>query len=171
MIIERKANMGLAKKLVSLRKEKGLTQMDLAEKLSVSRQAISRWEVGAAAPSTDNLKVLADLYEVSVDYLLNGEPGEVSSHSDGQVTGCHDISTESPVVNEEKDDIPKIRRMLHICVAIIFVLLVIVLALLIIIRTSSNGSNKEEQQIIPIEDMNIVDADDLGYPVYTFPIE
>ena len=63
--------MSLAEKLVSLRKQKGLTQMDLAEQLNVSRQAISRWEVGVAVPSTDNLKVLSDLYGVSVDFLLD----------------------------------------------------------------------------------------------------
>ena len=44
--------------------------MKLAEKLHVSRQAISRWEVGTAAPSTENLKELSALYDVSVDYLL-----------------------------------------------------------------------------------------------------
>ena len=53
--------MNLSAKLTSLRKQKGLTQMDLAEKLNVSRQAISRWEVGMAVPSTDNLKVLSEL--------------------------------------------------------------------------------------------------------------
>lgn len=68
--------MSLAEKLVSLRKQKGLTQMDLAERLNVSRQAISRWEVGAAVPSTDNLKVLGELYGVPIDYLLNNDaPG------------------------------------------------------------------------------------------------
>ncbi len=68
--------MSLAKKLTRLRKEKGLTQMEVAEKLYVSRQAISRWEVGAAVPSTDNLRVLSDLYETTVDYLLDDEAEE-----------------------------------------------------------------------------------------------
>ena len=68
--------MSLEEKLVSLRKQKGLTQMDLAEQLNVSRQAISRWEVGAAVPSTDNLKVLGELYGVPVDYLLNDDTTE-----------------------------------------------------------------------------------------------
>ncbi len=63
--------MTLATKLVSLRKQKGLTQMELAEKLNVSRQAISRWEVGAAVPSMENLKTLGKLYAVSVNYLLD----------------------------------------------------------------------------------------------------
>lgn len=51
--------MTLNTKLVSLRKQKGFTQLDLAARLNVSRQAVSRWESGLAVPSTDNLKVLA----------------------------------------------------------------------------------------------------------------
>lgn len=62
--------MSLPEKLLFLRKQNGFTQMELAEKLNVSRQAISRWEVGTAAPSTDNLKELSNLYDVSVDYFL-----------------------------------------------------------------------------------------------------
>lgn len=84
--------MTLATKLVSLRKQKGLTQMELAEKLNVSRQAISRWEVGAAVPSMENLKTLGKLYAVSVDYLLNDlmdeceDPEEIPKNNDKT---CH----------------------------------------------------------------------------------
>lgn len=62
--------MELKEKLVALRKEKGLTQLVVAEKLNVSRQAISRWESGTALPSTDNLRCLGALYEVPIDYLV-----------------------------------------------------------------------------------------------------
>ena len=65
--------MELKEKLVALRKEKGLTQLAVAEKLNVSRQAISRWESGIALPSTDNLKSLSALYGVPIDYLLNSD--------------------------------------------------------------------------------------------------
>lgn len=65
--------MKLEEKLVSLRKAKGFTQMKVAEELDVSRQAVSRWESGYALPSTEKLKVLSELYEVSIDYLLNEE--------------------------------------------------------------------------------------------------
>ena len=65
--------MKLEEKLISLRKEKGLSQMKLAEMMNVSRQAISRWEVGAAVPSTDNLKYLGNLYGVSLEYLLHND--------------------------------------------------------------------------------------------------
>lgn len=65
--------MKLDEKLVSLRKEKGLTQMKVAEELHVSRQAISRWESGVAVPSTENLRFLSELYGVPIDYLINEE--------------------------------------------------------------------------------------------------
>ena len=50
--------MELRDKLILLRKEKELSQADLAEILNVSRQAISRWEVGTSVPSMDNLSAL-----------------------------------------------------------------------------------------------------------------
>ena len=65
--------MKLDEKLVRLRKEKGLTQLELAEAIKVSRQAVSKWEAGGAVPSTDNLKGLSDLFGVPVDFLLNDE--------------------------------------------------------------------------------------------------
>lgn len=65
--------MKLDEKLVHLRKEKGLTQLELAEAVNVSRQAVSKWESGGGTPSTENLRGLSELYGVSVDYLLNEE--------------------------------------------------------------------------------------------------
>ena len=65
--------MKLEEKLVSLRKAKGLSQMKLAEMMNVS---ISRWEVGAAVPSTDNLKYLGRLYDVPLEYLLHDDAPE-----------------------------------------------------------------------------------------------
>lgn len=62
--------MELRDKLILLRKEKELSQADLAEILNVSRQAISRWEVGTSVPSMDNLSALSRLYNVSVDSLM-----------------------------------------------------------------------------------------------------
>ena len=63
--------MTLPEKLLYYRKKAGLSQLELAERLDVSRQAVSRWESGAAVPSTENLKCLSGLYGVSVDILLN----------------------------------------------------------------------------------------------------
>lgn len=58
-------------KLICLRKKRGLTQQELAEAVNVSRQAISKWELGAAQPSTENFRSLSMFYGVPVDVLLN----------------------------------------------------------------------------------------------------
>lgn len=59
--------------LIQLRKLKKLTQEDIAEKVGVSRQAIAKWEAGETMPDLDKCKVLADLFEVSLDDLANYE--------------------------------------------------------------------------------------------------
>ena len=62
-------DMTLGENLQRLRKEKGLSQEDVARALFVSRQTISKWETDKAEPGVDNLKALADLYEVTLDQL------------------------------------------------------------------------------------------------------
>ena len=64
--------MTLAEKLTQARKAAGLTQADNAEKLNVSRQAVSLWESGQSRPSTDKLSALAKIYTVSLDWLCSG---------------------------------------------------------------------------------------------------
>lgn len=59
-------------RLTEARRQSGLSQQEVAEALDVSRQAVSRWETGAAAPSTENLVGLARLYGVALDALVNG---------------------------------------------------------------------------------------------------
>ena len=59
--------------IVLLRKEKGLTQKELADKLGVTDKAVSRWETGKNYPDIEVLKKLADVLEVSVDDLLQGD--------------------------------------------------------------------------------------------------
>lgn len=60
-------------KLYTLRKGADMTQTDLAEKLNVSRQAVSRWEMGSAMPDIDNLIAMSDLFGVSLDDLLKNK--------------------------------------------------------------------------------------------------
>ncbi len=66
--------MKLGQNIQACRKRAGLSQEALAEKLGVSRQAISKWELGEAEPELKNLQLLAKVFGVSVDYLLNQEP-------------------------------------------------------------------------------------------------
>ena len=59
-----------SEKLQLLRKSKGFTQEELAEKLNVSRQAVAKWEAGRAYPDVMNLIQISDMMNVTVDYLV-----------------------------------------------------------------------------------------------------
>ena len=63
----------LARRVRERRAALGLSQEELAEKLNVSRQAISRWEMGTAMPDAVNILQLSKLFHVTTDYLLNEE--------------------------------------------------------------------------------------------------
>ena len=65
--------MRFEEKIVELRKAKGLSQEELAEQLGVSRQAVSRWELGQTLPDISNLLQLCELFGVSADYLVRDE--------------------------------------------------------------------------------------------------
>lgn len=66
-------NIETANRLYELRKKNGLSQEELADKLGISRQAVSKWERAEASPDTDNLILLAKLYGVTLDELLNSD--------------------------------------------------------------------------------------------------
>lgn len=62
--------MDFSEKLLTLRKAKDLTQEQLAEKLDVSRQSVSKWESGQATPELDKIVALSAIFDVTTDYLL-----------------------------------------------------------------------------------------------------
>ena len=62
--------MNFAQKLTNLRIQNGYSQEKLAEKLYVSRQAVSKWEVGTTLPETDKIVAISNFFDVSIDYLL-----------------------------------------------------------------------------------------------------
>lgn len=89
-------------KLQELRKQKGLTQEELAESLYVSRTAISKWESGRGYPNIDSLKAISKFYCVTIDELLSGdevlsiaeeERKQKESHLCDLVFGLLDLST------------------------------------------------------------------------------
>ncbi len=66
----------LSEKLFTLRKKSGMNQEELAEKLDVSRQAISKWENGESFPEITKLKAIADIFSVTADFLLDDTEDE-----------------------------------------------------------------------------------------------
>ena len=77
-------NIEIANRLVTLRKSNHLSQEALAEKLGISRQAVSKWERAEASPDTDNLILLARLYQISLDELLKTEDEIPKSEAETQ---------------------------------------------------------------------------------------
>ena len=68
--------------LKTLRKETGLTQEELADKMNVSRRTVSRWETGSNLPDLALLVELADLYDVDMREIFNGERKDESMNKD-----------------------------------------------------------------------------------------
>ena len=64
--------MNIADRIQYLRKQRGLSQEELADKIGVSRQAVSKWESEQSTPDLDKIIVMSDLFEVTTDYILKG---------------------------------------------------------------------------------------------------
>lgn len=100
--------MKLPDKIIKLRKEHGWSQEELAEKLDVSRQAISRWENGTALPDAQNVLQISKLFQVTTDYLLNDD-----YESDGDIPLVR-------TVTQETEDLFLRKKKLHLISAIAF---------------------------------------------------
>lgn len=87
--------------LLELRMKNGLSQEELAEKVYVTRQAVSRWETGETVPNTETLKLLSKLYDVSINTLL-GSPRKLICQCCGMPLDDSSISKETDgTFNEE----------------------------------------------------------------------
>lgn len=143
--------MPLCDKLVSLRKENKLTQAKVAEMLNVSRQAISRWESGAAIPSTDNLKGLSELYKVPFDYLLKKDNSE---------------SQLDEVQNEEHRPASDGLRTM-VSKKMIFLVLAVAVVTTVFVGILCESGHHTEGETTPIEELDESKWDDTGTGEFT----
>lgn len=121
--------MRFGEKLSFLRKQRGMTQLELAEKLDISRQAVSRWEQGTSEPSTENLVSIGKLLGVSVDDLVN-ETIQLRAESTAQVAVAEE---KEPAKKHSKYGIAKI-------VGIVILSIVVVLAVCVGVRKGQKES-------------------------------
>ena len=84
--------------ILGLRTESGMSQDELAEKVFVTRQAVSRWENGETVPNTETLKLLSKLFNVSINTLL-GSPQKL-------VCQCCGMPLEDSLIGRDKDGTP-----------------------------------------------------------------
>ncbi len=80
--------MNIADRIQNLRKAKGISQEELADKIGVSRQAVSKWESEQSTPDIEKIIIMSDYFEVTTDYLLKGiepKPDETRKKPDAGV--------------------------------------------------------------------------------------
>ena len=106
-------NIETATRLYEYRKAHGYSQEELAAKIGVSRQAISKWERSESSPDTDNLIALAQLYGVSLDTLLMGdeepakqEPEADNTAAENSETAEEDAVTETESTEDKAEEVP-----------------------------------------------------------------
>lgn len=129
--------MELYENLAHLRKEAGLSQQDLAERLNVSRQTISKWELGTALPSTENLIGLSRLYGVSLDFLV----------------GNSEERADSPVAAEAPPDDLKGRGRRTVLERILLVVLSLAVVVLAIVLAYTIKKVEAPEEILQLEEL------------------
>ena len=84
----------LADKIIALRRRRGWSQEELADRIGVSRQAVSKWESSQSIPDIEKILQLSELFEVSTDYLLKDEAGEERTAEEAESTPERRISVD-----------------------------------------------------------------------------
>ena len=108
-------------KLYHLRKQKGLSQEELANRLNVSRQTISKWEVGDSTPDMEKLIAISDMFQISLDELM----------MDKVQTQTGETPSKAEIVNELKEKVltdenkKKAKKVLKIAAIILGVIVLI----------------------------------------------
>ena len=137
--------MELDEKLTQARKAAGLTQADVAAKLNVSRQAVSRWESGQSKPSTEKLLALGALYGVSIDQLLN--TGNVEAPAVETVSALPEVESLEAVILEKR----RTRAWLKYAVAALCGALLILALLLILKKPDSSEKSVDVKRFTDLE--------------------
>ena len=90
--------MNLGERLFELRKAKNLTQDDMAEKLNVTRQTVSKWETNQSTPDYDKIMPLCELFEIGVEELLTGKKSEEQQKKEEKVLTKQEVKEKSAKV-------------------------------------------------------------------------
>lgn len=111
-------------RLYQLRKQKGLSQEELANRLNVSRQTVSKWEVGDSTPDMEKLIAMSDLFDVSLDKLVMGKEDEEKPPSTSK-SELVTVLNEKVLTNKNKKRVKNILKVVGIILAAILLIDVI----------------------------------------------
>lgn len=156
--------MNLPEKLSFLRKEKGLSQENLADEMNVSRQAVSKWESGNVMPSLDNLIYLSRLYDVTIDSLIDDSQDLPSESAPPEPVPAEPVPPESPRMEHPAFTFIKKYGWLTAFLLAMVVILILVACLL-------NMRKLSEDHVYSFQEMSTCREEDDDYPVVTFSLE
>ena len=150
--------MKLSEKILAARRRRGMSQEELAGRLNVSRQAVSRWETGVSIPSMDSLIELSKLYDVPVDYFM------------GKAVPANNPAVESSGSKSAVDSracyMSRLKNALIIILAVLLVIASIVIVHFIIERNHAESPRdyyrEGELEEVDIEDIPEINSFDLG---------
>ena len=137
--------MALGEKLTQARRTAGLTQADVAARLNVSRQAVSRWESGQSKPSTERLLALGELYGVSIDQLLN--TGNVEEPAVKIVSAPPEVELTEPLIPEKR----RTRAWLKYAAAALCGALLMLAIILLLKKSDSSEKTVDVQQLTDMD--------------------
>lgn len=111
-------------RLYQLRKQKGFSQEELANRLNVSRQTVSKWEVGDSTPDMEKLVAMSDLFDVSLDLLVMGKESEAQAQIP-QKSEFAKVLDEKVMTQKNKKKVKSILKIVGIALAVILAIDVI----------------------------------------------
>lgn len=123
--------MDVSEKILQLRKANGFTQEELAEKLNVSRQSVSKWESGQSVPELEKLVALSEIFQVSTDHLL--KPSELDQ-----------LSIKTDMLEKQQQELAaenRKRREKQFCIWSCVGIYLIAAALIVLLRSISFENN------------------------------
>lgn len=106
-------------RLYNLRKQKGFSQEELASKLNVSRQTISKWEIGDSTPDMEKLITISELFEISLDELVLGKVQTASTISPTDTPPVLNVLEEKVLTSDNKNMVKKALKIIGIIAGII----------------------------------------------------
>lgn len=142
--------MELNEKLHQLRKKNGFTQAELAEKLNVSRQSVSNWELGTITPSVGRLKALSQLYNVPWESLLSNEMESTVEKNPKEETVSEESNDDSEKKISENPPSNRKRR-----IRVIVLLLIAILVIAAVIFAVYSGKEEKKVQLSEMTDGEI----------------
>ena len=140
--------MELYEKLTQARKAARLTQADVAARLDVSRQAVSRWESGQSKPSTEKLLALAKIYDVSLDWLCSDTDEPYENRETAELMRVAENEQEANQYDTRKTNRSHTKR---VVIASVIVLAALIFACVVFVKARQKAKSIDELPYKTIE--------------------